>query len=158
MSDCITVEINADKGATLVSPNFFAIEETAPDGATIADIERGIASGEFTVIDPNLYTYQGMIKLGYDKAALVNLTAVISVKSFEHPEVLTSETPEGHVLGTITGSYSVVTFKVLPVVTAKWQNKEHTLVFDIKRTEIADTTNIDVWVKGNINVLPVVTE
>lgn len=157
MSDCITVEINADKGATLVSPNFFSIEETAPEGATIADIERGIASGIYTVVDPNLYTYQGMVKVGYDQDALVNLNISISTKTFEYEDVVQDETL-GEIINTITGSYEIVTFKVLPTTTSKWRNKDHTLLFDIKRTEIADTTNVDVWVKGKINVLAVVTE
>lgn len=155
MSDCITVSIDADKGATLVSPNFFSVEETVPSGTTIADIERGIASGEYTVVDPDLYTYQGMIKAGYGQSILVNLDIVVSTKDFEweDPES-TEETP----LPNITGSYKVVTFKVLPSVTSKWKNQEHKLLFDIKRTEIADTENIDIWVKGEINVQPVITE
>lgn len=155
MSDCITVEIDADKGATLVSPNFFSLEETVNPEHTIADVERGIASGEYTVIDPNNYTYQGMIKAGYGQAVLVNLDITISTKNFEHED---PDSTEENPLPPITGSYEVVTFKVLPSVTSNWKNQEHTMLFDIKRTEKADTNNIDVWVKGKINVLPVVTE
>lgn len=155
MSDCIKIEIEADKGATLTSPNFFSIEETAPEGVTIADIERGIASGDFTVVDPNLYTYEGMIKAGYEQASLVNLDISISTKTFTHKDLdSTDENP----LPDITGSYDVVTFKVLPLVTSTWKNTDHTLIFDIKRTEKADSDSIDVWVKGKINVLAVVTE
>lgn len=161
MSDCIAVKIEADKGATLVSPNFFSIEETAPEGATIADIERGIGKGEYTPIDPNLYTYQGMLKTGYDKTALVDLDISISTKTFEYEDISSdpdlTEAPT-EPLPMITGSYDIVTFKVLPSVTSKWDNRDHTLIFDIKRTEIADPTNIDVWVKGSVNVLAVVTE
>lgn len=155
MSDCIDVEIKAYKGATLVSPNFFSIEETAPEGATIADIERGIAKGIYTVVDPNLYTYKGMIKAGYDQEVLEDLNISISTKTFEHEDL--DSTPENP-LPSLMGSYDVVTFKVLPTNTNEWNNKEYDLFFDIKRTEIIDPTNIDIWVKGTIKVQPVITE
>lgn len=155
MSDCIKVEIDADKGATLISPNFFSVEETIEPNATIADIERGIATGKYTVVDPNLYTYQGMIKASYDQKTLVNLNIFIEDKDFEHEDPDSTDT---NPLPPITGTYQVVKFKVLPDVTSEWKNKDHTLLFDIKRTEIADTTNVDVWVKGKINVEAVVTE
>lgn len=155
MSNAIKIEINADKGATLISPNFFSVEETIPEDATISEVEIGIANGDYTVIDPSLYTYKGLVKVGYDQATLVTLDISISDKDFSHKD---PESTTDNPLPNITGSYKVVTFKILPTETNKWHNKEYQLLFDIKRTEIADPTNVDIWVKGKINVQPVITE
>ena len=146
MTDCIKVCIEADVGATLTSPNFFSIKEVVPPNTTIADIEAGILDGTYTPIDPNLYTYEGKVKADYNQAELNTLTLVIS-----------TVTIDGVVDGG-TDTYEVVTFKIPPVETTAWENEERCLMFDIKRTEIADPTNVDIWVKGTINVNPVITE
>lgn len=148
MTDCIKIELEADRGMTLKSPNFFAVEESIPAKTSIATLEEGILDGTYTPIDLDLYTYTGVIKQDYGKPILVTLDLTVS-------EVLidtASDTFEG------TDTYKVVTFKVLPTDTVKWDNKDYKLLFDIKRTEIVDPTNVDIWVKGTIKVLPVITE
>ena len=147
MSDCIKVEIDADRGTTVKSPNFFSIEEIVIPGTTIADIEAGILDGTYTPIDPNLYTYVGQVKSDYNKTVIVNLNLIIE-----------TVTIEGTVTGSGTDTYEVVTFKILPADTIVWDNREHKYFFDIKRTEVAAPNDVDIWVKGTINVLPVITE
>ena len=149
MTDCIKTQIDADVGATLNSPNFFGIEEIVPPNTTIADIEAGILTGIYTPIDPNLYTYQGQVRLDYGQAVISTLALVISTVT------INGEDEEGNPL---TADYDVVTFKIPPAETTLWENKESCLLFDIKRTEIADDTNVDIWVKGEIKVHPVITE
>ncbi|AUR87160.1 hypothetical protein HYP58_gp14 [Vibrio phage 1.097.O._10N.286.49.B3] len=146
MSECINVALDVDVGTTINSPNFFSIEETVSPGTTIADIEAGILTGEYTPIDPNLYTYEGCIKSDYGQAKITDLDLSISTVTIEG-------TVEGG-----TDSYNVVTFKVPPSITKVWDNKGSCLLFDIKRTEIADATEVDIWVKGKLNVFPIITE
>lgn len=147
MTSCTKVTIEADKGATVNSPNFFSVKEIAPPGTTIAELEAGILDGTYTPIDPNLYTYEGLVKADYDLTTIVILNLTISTVTIEG-------TPEGGG----TNQYDVVTFKIPPSETGTWENKEACLLFDIKRTEIADPTNVDIWVKGTIKVNPVITE
>ncbi|AUR82494.1 hypothetical protein NVP1152O_011 [Vibrio phage 1.152.O._10N.222.46.E1] len=149
MSDCIKVSIDADVGATLISPNFFSIEELVPPRSTIAEIEEGILNGTYTPIDPNLYTYEGLVKLDYGQPVVNTLTITIETVTIEGLDELGNP---------ISTDYDVVVFKILPEDTMLWDNKTACLLFDIKRTEIADPTNIDIWVKGKINVCPVITE
>ncbi|APC46059.1 hypothetical protein HYP06_gp010 [Vibrio phage vB_VspP_pVa5] len=149
MSDCIKVSIDADVGATLTSPNFFSIEELVPPGATIAEIEEGILNGTYTPIDPNLYTYEGLVKLDYGQPVVNTLTITIETVTIDGFDELGNP---------ISTDYDVVIFKILPEDTMLWENKSSCLLFDIKRTEVADPTNIDIWVKGKINVCPVITE
>ena len=146
MTSCTKVTIEADVGATLNSPNFFDIEEIVPPNTTIADIEAGILDGSYTPIDPNLYTYEGKVKADYNQAELNTLNLSVSTVT---------------IAGTVTGgtnTYEVVTFKIPPAETTAWENEERCLMFDVKRTEIADPTNIDIWVRGTIKVNPVITE
>ena len=147
MTDCIKVVLEADRGMTLNSPNFFAVEEILPPDADIGTIEAGIVSGEYTPLDLDLYTYEGYIKPDYSRDSGATLELVVGSVTIDTTEP---------VVGTDT--YKVVTFKVLPATTVLWDNKAYTLLFDIKRTEIADPTNVDIWVKGTIQVLPVITE
>lgn len=149
MSDCIKVSIDADVGATLTSPNFFSIEELVEPGLTITEIEEGILTGVYTPVDPNLYTYEGLVKLDYGQPTVNTLD--ISIETVTIDGLDENEDP-------IQATYDVVVFKILPEDTMLWDNKSACLLFDIKRTEIADPTNIDIWVKGKINVCPVITE
>ena len=146
MSNCTIVSIDAYKGTTVKSPNFFDIEEIIPPHSNIADIEDGLLTGKYTASDPNLYTYVAQVRTGYGQALIHQLD--ISIET---------ETIDGEVDGGV-GEYSVVTFKIPPAVTNTWDNREHSLLFDIKRTLIEDPTEVDIWVKGNINVLPTITE
>ena len=147
MSNCNTVSIDAYKGATVKSPNFFDVEEIAPPSSTIANIEQGILDGTYTPIDPNLYTYKGQVRADYGQGLV-------------HELVLTTEvvTIEGVPTGTGTDTYNVVKFKIPPSVTDTWENREHCLIFDIKRTLKTDTDEVDIWVVGKIQVLPTITE
>ncbi len=147
MSNCTEVVLDAYKGTTIKSPNFFDIEEITPPGTTIADVEAGILEGTYTPKDPELYTYEGMVRTDYGQAVV-------------HTLALTVETVNivGDVSGTGTDTYKVVTFKIPPSVTTTWDNREHTMLFDIKRTLVADPTEVDVWVVGTLRVLPVITE
>ncbi|AGH57085.1 hypothetical protein VPMG_00068 [Vibrio phage VBP32] len=147
MSKCTKVTIEAYKGATVNSPNFFDIEEIASPGTTIADIEAGILDGTYTPVDPNLYTYQGQVKSDYKQALIHELS--LTVKTV---------TIDGTPTGTGTNTYDVVTFKIPPSVTELWDNRENCLLFDIKRTLVADATEVDMWVVGKLEVLPVITE
>lgn len=149
MSDCIKVSIDADVGATLTSPNFFSIKELVPPGATIAEIEEGILNGTYTPVDPNLYTYEGLVKLDYGQPVVNTLTITVETVTIDGFDELGNP---------ISTAYDVVIFKILPEDTMLWENKASCLLFDIKRTEITDATNIDIWVKGKINVCPVITE
>lgn len=147
MSNCIKVVVDGDRGATIKSPNFFSVEEVVPPKTTIADIEAGILDGTYTPIDVDLYTYEGKLKADYGQATLVDLNFTVEIVTIDG-------TPENG--GTDT--YKVLTFKILPASTATWDNKDTSLLFDIKRTEIADTTNVDIWVKGSIALSAVITE
>lgn len=144
---CIKVIIDADKGATVTSPNFFAVEEILPPDATVADVEAGILDGTYTPVDLDLYTYEGKVSADYGQAALETLNLVVS-----------QVTIAGTVTGSGTDTYDVVTFKIPPASTDTWDNREQTLIFDIKRTLISDPTEVDIWVKGKIKVNPVITE
>lgn len=146
MADCINIVIEADVGATAKSPNFFSTEEVIEPSATIADIEAGILDGTYTPIDPDLYTYEGKVRADYGQSEVTTLNLGIETVTIEG-------TPEGD--GTDT--YDVVNFKILPDVTGTWENKEHCLRFDIKRTLKTDPTEVDIWVKGTIKILPVIT-
>lgn len=137
---CQVVELDAFRGATLVSPNFFEVIELLPPGTDLAEIEAGIESGAYTPVDLDDYTYEGVVKPDYNQAAVVTLTPTVETKS------------------TGSNSYKYLTFKIDPSDTVLWDNREHDLLFDIKRTEIADNTNVDIWVKGTIKVKPVITE
>ena len=147
MSDCINVVLEADRGMTLNSPNFFAVEEVLPPDADIGTIEAGILSGDYTPLDLDLYTYEGYIKPDYGKESVATLDLVVGSVTIETDDPVAG-----------TDTYKVVTFKVLPATTVLWDNRSYNLLFDIKRTEIADPTNVDIWVKGSIQVLPVITE
>lgn len=147
MTNCIKIKLEADKGATLNSPNFYEIEEITPENTTIADIEAGILNGTYTPVDPDLYTYQGSIRADYNKEVM---------------HVLSLQTKEITINGTVSNGgvnmYKVVYFRVVPNITSAWDNRSMELLFDIKRTEKADTDNVDIWVKGTIQVNAVVTE
>lgn len=147
MSDCIAVTIEADKGATVTSPNFFGVEEILPPDTTVADVEDGILNGTYTPIDPNLYTYEGKVASDYGQATIVDLNLTIS-----------TVTIEGTPSNGGTDTYQVVTFKIPPSETTTWDNREQTLIFDVKRTLISDLTEVDIWVRGKIQVNPVITE
>lgn len=147
MSDNIIVSIEADKGATVKSPNFFEIEEITEEGTTIADIEAGILDGSYTPKDPDLYTYVGKVSTDYGQAPLEDLNLEIE-----------TVTIEGSPTGSGVNSYKVLKFTILPSRTALWDNKENQLLFDVKRTEKADADNVDIWIRGTIQVRPVITE
>lgn len=144
---CIKVTIEADKGATVTSPNFFAVEEILAPDVTVADVEAGILDGTYTPVDLNLYTYEGKAAADYGQAAMVTLDLTVS-----------TVTIDGTPTGTGVNTYDVVTFKIPPSETDTWENREQTLYFDIKRTLISDPTEVDIWVKGTIQVNPVITE
>ena len=146
MSNCNKVTIDAFKGTTIKSPNFFEIEEITPPEANIADIEAGILTGEYTPINPALYTYEGKVSTDYGQATLHTLDLYIDTVTIDG-------TVEGG-----TNTYDVLKFRIPPSVTTTWDNREQTLLFDIRRTEKADTDNVDIWVKGTIDVSPVITE
>jgi hypothetical protein len=146
MTDCIITKLEADASATLKSPNFFEIEEVAPDGTTVADIEAGILNGTYTPVDPSLYTYEGKVGTDYNKTSIYDLTLTVE-----------TVTIDGTASNGGTNTYDVVKFSIPPSVTSTWDNREHTLIFDVKRTEIADTDNVDIWIKGTIKVSPVMT-
>lgn len=147
MSNCNTLTIDAYKGTTVNSPRFFDTEEIAPPDSTIADIEAGILDGTYTPVDPALYTYEGVVRSDYNQTLLYTLIMEIS-----------TVTIDGTITGDGTDTYDVVTFKIPPDITSAWDNKEHQLLFDIKRTLVADVTEVDMWVVGKIQVLPVITE
>ena len=141
MSECIKVVIEADKGATVRSPNFFSIEELVPPSTTVGDIEDGIDAGTYTPVDLDLYSYEGKAQGEYGLGTVITLNPVVTT-------VTTSGDNE----------YKVVSFKIPPATTNQWENKEQSFFFDIKRTLLSDTTEVDVWVKGTIHVSPVITE
>lgn len=147
MSSCNKIFIDSYRGTTVKSPNFFDIEEIAPPNTTIADVEAGILDGTYTPIDPSLYTYAGQVRADYGQGLVHILSLVIE-----------TVTIDGTATGTGTNTYDVVTFKIPPSVTETWENREHCLLFDIKRTLNSDTTEVDMWVVGKLNVLPTITE
>lgn len=147
MNECIKVTVEADKGTTVKSPNFFGVEEILPPDADIATIEAGILDGSYTPINLDEYTYEGKLKTGYSEELVTDLNLSVDTKTIE-----------GTPTGGGTNTYKILTFKILPDVTTTWDNREYDLLFDIKRTEISDTTNVDIWVKGTIKVKAVITE
>ena len=146
MSKIIGVVIEADKGTTVQSPNFFSLEESTEGYETLDDIEQALLSGELTPVNPNLYTYQGMVKEDYNQPAVVTLDIQIDTV------VIDGTTTNGGV-----NRYDVVKFKIEPTQTNTWANKQHTLLFDIKRTLATDPSEVDIWVRGTIEVSPTVT-
>ena len=147
MSKIVGVKIEADRGTTVRSPNFFSVEESTANYPTLKDIEAGILSGELTPVVPDDYIYAGMVKRDYNQPALVTLSINIE-----------QVTIEGTATNGGTTTYRVVNFTINPNETNKWDNQKDTLLFDIRRTEIQDTNNVDIWVKGTIEVSPTITE
>ncbi len=143
MSKITGVVIEADRGTTVRSPNFFAVEESTADYPTLEAIEAGIIAGELTPVDPDDYSYRGLVKRDYNQPTMVSLDINIE-------EVATQADP--------STTYKVVNFTIIPVQTAQWDNQQHTLIFDILRTNKTNIEDVDIWVKGKINVSPTITE
>lgn len=147
MSECIQSEFDAYQGTTVTSPQFFEVEETLPEDITADCIKDGIRDGTYTPVKLSDYTYEAHLRKDYNSPLVEDLELEIHVE----------------VLDDFSYDFEYMTFTIKAIDTKDWDNKEHSLKFDILRIDEDENGSteenvVNVWVEGSINVKPTITE
>ena len=146
MSECIQSEFDAYRGATVTSPQFFEVEETLPEDITADCIKAGIQDGTYTPVKLSDYQYEGQLRKDYNTPNYYQLELEIHTETLED----------------YSYDFEYMTFTIPASETKNWDNKEHTLKFDILRITPdgsgAGEDEVEVWVEGQIRVKPTITE